>query len=282
MTSLSKRMMELPVWLETFRQDDEIQAASYEGCPADFRASLKTAIAFAFHLWGDNASEQKNIQNNPYSGFAHTLSSKPAAWTLAILSPDYAAPARFIAALLPAILAGCHQIYIVCAERSPSPALCTALELTGLEDIFVVPQSEQRLDALVKELTAMNTDGRILFFPACSGEFSKLRHNAANAGCPCWQEGKAPHLAVLEDDAKYTDVLRSDIIAWAHGLDAICSDSANADAIFKASVYGTEGQILPQALVFGSGMEGCWVHKGLTPDWFRTTSLCASFYSSEN
>ena len=56
MTKSPENIITLPAWLDALRQPDEKQAAAYEACPSDFRASLKTAIAFAFHLWGESAS----------------------------------------------------------------------------------------------------------------------------------------------------------------------------------------------------------------------------------
>jgi hypothetical protein len=63
--------IELPDWLDACRPDDALYADAYEGTPAELRALLKTAIAFAFHRWPSMEGENSLIRRSGRSGFAH-------------------------------------------------------------------------------------------------------------------------------------------------------------------------------------------------------------------
>ncbi len=279
----------LPAWLDTLRQPDELQASAYEACPADFRAGLKTAIAFAFHLWGNASIRLDSCTDNTQTGFRHRLAYRPASWVLAFLAPGYSSPARFIAALMPAILAGVENIIVVSQECSPSPSLCTAFELAGIEDIFVLPSENDKSSVLLRELRDTDNDGRVLLFPAPEAQLnthlSSIRHCAETLNIRLWSDTPSPRLSLLssEEIAEARAEPRKDILAWAHG-DACIDESADGqtDALFTSHIFSpfsplSECKTAP--LVFGPGLEACWIHPLLTPDYFRTGTLTASFRS---
>lgn len=296
MTKSPESIITLPAWLDAVRQPDEEQAAAYEACPSDFRASLKTAIAFAFHLWGESASSFATRLENSHSGFVHTLSCRPAAWTLALLSPNYISPARFIAAILPAILAGVSKILITSLGTAPSPALCAATELAGLEDIFILPSGTDDVPRLLRELYAQNSDGRVLLFPSVAREepgFSIARQTAGILKLHLWQDNPAPRLSIIpsalpsadENEAgeKNGNVLRRDIITWAHGDAQILDrDECGITARFVQDYAEgfTDAPDTYSPLCFGPGLETCWVHPLLKPEYFRTRTLRAYFSHS--
>ena len=59
--------IEIPGWLEACRPDDDLYADAYEGTPAELRALLKTAIAYAFHRW-PLADDEKQTPNDVRNG----------------------------------------------------------------------------------------------------------------------------------------------------------------------------------------------------------------------
>ena len=292
MTKSPENIITLPAWLDALRQPDEKQAAAYEACPSDFRAGLKTAIAFAFRLWGESASSFDTRLENSHTGFVHTLSSRPAAWLFALLSPDYLSPARFIAAILPAILAGVGRIIITSLDTAPSPALCAAIELAGLEDFFILPSNTGDVPRLLRELHAQNSDGRVLLFPSATNEDSGLsvaRQTAGILKLQLWQDDTAPRLSITrtadEKGAreKHENVLRRDIITWAHGDAQIldreeCGIAAHFVQEHPDGFPDASGTCSP--LFFGPGLETCWIHPLLKPEYFRTCTLRACFIHS--
>lgn len=280
----------LPSWLDAVRQPDEKQAAAYEACPSDFRASLKTAIAFTFHLWGESASRFETRLENSHSGFVHTLSCRPAAWTLALLSPGYLSPARFIAAILPAILAGVGKILVASLDAAPSSALCAAVELAGLEDMFIFPSGTDDIPRLIRELHAQHPDGRVLLFPSAANEESGIsiaRQTAKELKIHLWRDDPVPRLSLIPPSGKngagekHEHILRRDIVAWAHGDAEILDREEYGIAAHFVQEYADafpDSQAPP--LSFGPGLEACWIHPFLTPEYFRTRTLHAHFSRS--
>ena len=61
--------IELPGWLDACRPDDALYADAYEGTPAELRALLKTAIAFAFHRWPLADDEERTTRRSARSGY---------------------------------------------------------------------------------------------------------------------------------------------------------------------------------------------------------------------
>lgn len=283
MTTSPENTVDLPAWLEAARQPDEAQAAAYEACPAEFRASLKTAIAFTFHLWGESAGETGIRLDNPHSGFTHLRFTRPASWVFALLSPEYASPARFIAAVLPAVLAGVTTIIIASPETSPAPALCAAFELAGLEDIFILSSGAHDAPALLRELHTLDADGRVLLFPSASRppdpRFPAIRREAERLKLRLWQDAPAPRLSVLSRNGPAGERPRRDIIAWAHGdADILDCDGPGVAARFAECPDETLSRAdRAPALSFGPGLESCWVHSLLEPSYFRTRVLHARF-----
>ena len=127
------------------------------------------------------------------------------------------------------------------AETAPS-GLFAALELTGVEQVFAMRDPAP----LLRELPGR---GRILRFgkaplPECP--------------CPVWSD-RAPRIerTALPDTA----------VLWAHP-DALPADDG-ADVVYAGQII--IGEDTP--LVLGAGLEGCWLHTGLPPDFFMNERL---------
>lgn len=146
-------IFDIPAWLEAFRPDDDLYAQAYENTPAPLRALLKTSMAFAFHRRGMKDGDGAYRVDCPRAGFSRREDVRPAAWTLAVTGPGFASPARFLAAAVPAIMAGVPRILAVSSEPF-APAVITALELAGLEDSFVL--DAEGLASLYEDLRAVS------------------------------------------------------------------------------------------------------------------------------
>lgn len=291
-------------WLTPWRLDDAAAGRAYEETPPALRAEIKTAIALQCALEGEAPAESDIRTTSRTAGFYRRETERPAAWTLAVIDPAHAAPARLLAALAPAVLAGVERILIIAAGGVPSPAVCVALELAGLEDVFVLPalmrdappppRHSEKQDAPFPEHPAPadvlirlhdgNPDGRLLLFPTekslNSPFFAFLRRLARDRKIRIWQDSPAPRLLLAGSD----NPRREEVIRWAHG-DGVLERRPAAEAFPPAAreagwdaVYVDEAPAtLPVARVFGPGLEACWRNRETGIRFFRSASLAATF-----
>lgn len=280
-----------PAWLEALRPDDGLAAAAYESTPAPLRALLKSAVALHFQLWGEAPAQVTRRVLSPTSGFAWTTGDGPVSWTLAVLDPAHASPARLLAALIPAVLAGVDLVLTVCPDHAPRPVQNVALELAGLENLYVVPTQVRSgrpgLPELIAELAASG-EGRLLLFPTARSRFDpifqSLREAARGLRLRLWQDTPAPHLALLADEGDAAALRKT--LHWAHGdavLETFAPGSLPDRRDFDAW-YAPRPPVFEQALVseppllLGSGLEACWLHARLRPDFFRAARHAVRLY----
>ena len=269
-------VFELPDWLESFRPDDDLYANAYEGTPAPLRALLKTAIAFAFHRWKADEGESRVQTKSARAGFFRTEASRPADWVLAVAAEGFASPARLLAALVPAVIAGTGKIAVV-SPTPFAPAVATALELAGLEDSFLL--DDGRTADLYEDLRAASPDGRVIVLPSpqpLSAGQKDLLHRAAADGVPFFRDHAAPRLLSLYGKAEGESLGLSpdealSRLRWLHP-DAVLLDEPDRG---MNAVFAPEGCDLPfgAPLLAGPGMEACW--QSLAPEFFRTRTLSA-------
>jgi hypothetical protein len=160
---------------------------------------------------------------------------------------------------MPALLARVPLVLCVCTPGPARPELLCALELAGQEQIYVLDVA-QSLD-LLRSLAAQPRQGRLVLLHR--GALSVLCAAAAEAGVPCWEERRAPVLRICGSEP---DVA---LVQLAHP-DAASAEGAAPDAVYRSWPDGVQ---VRAPLVFSPGMEGCWLHPSLMPDFFRTTAL---------
>ena len=266
--------IELPGWLDACRPDDALYADAYEGTPAELRALLKTAIAFAFHRWPLADDEQHTSRRSARSGFAHSESSSPAGWAIASLGPGFASPARLLAALVPAILAGVERILVI-SEAPFSPAVCAALELAGLEDSFLL--DGEQMPGLYEDMRTLCPEGRVLAFPDAEGHFTpaqqELLHSAALDGMPRLRDLPSPRILCLHEPGSFHE----ESLRWLQPDAEFLSEPA--PDIRAAYVPGEESAPGGVPFVCGPGMEACW--PGPSPEFYRTRT-CSAFLFQKN
>lgn len=209
------------------------------------------------------------------------------------MDPAYASPARLLAALLPAVLAGVDMILVVCPDQPPAPVQNVALDLAGLENLYVVPSagaSAPTVTNLVREL-AVQGEGRLLLFPTEQSRFSALfqtvRETARSLRLRLWQDTPAPRIALLVDGTDETgEATARDKLQWAHG-DAVVrlvqpgtQPERNDFAAWCAARPDIFGKLAADhaPLLLGPGLEACWLHDGVSPGFFRITRHAVCLY----
>ncbi|MDR0239553.1 MAG: hypothetical protein LBI88_04885 [Deltaproteobacteria bacterium] len=249
----------LPSWLAACLVSDSELARAYEATAPELLAVCKHTLAVHHVFFGEAPDWEEQSVLRCVHGFRTRACSRPADWALVIFAADYASAPRLLAATMPALLARVPLVLCVCTPGPARPELLCALELAGQEQIYVLELS-QSLD-LVRGLAAQPGQGRLVLLHR--GALSVLRVAADEAELPCWEERRAPVLRICgaEPDAE--------LIHLAHP-DAASAEQAAPDAVYCS--WPDAGQ--EQApLVFPPGMEGCWLHPSLTPDFFRTRAL---------
>ncbi len=264
--------------------DDALLATAWEHSPATHRSALKQGMALHHALWGEGAARARQLREDANHGFAFLAEARPAQWALCVAAADYAAPARLVAALMPALLAGVRHVAFASVGETgkgipapPTAPLCLALELLGLDDLFCITPDQAR--SLVQALPAPRGGRLILLHTHDAGNiFAWLREIAHARGVACVEEAAAPRLALHSPEAVDAPLLR-----WAHGDAPIVrtgqtehAPPPGADAVATGilavdAVYGAPPELEGAApLTLGHGMEGCWLDTRLTPDFFRS------------
>jgi hypothetical protein len=205
------------------------------------------------------------------------------------LGPGFASPARCLAALLPALLAGVPHVAVarVAEDASPWPApVLAGLELAGQELAFAL--SPGQAQELAAELEGCCAPGALLGLGWGAGQGADgpelLRWSApewrvgawapagdwdwpglamAQAGCACevWLPPKAD---AAPAEAAGLPVRRGgwdDFLAAGHAARLVPPELAR-DALDAGA-----------RLVLTPGLEGCWAWPGLTPHRFTHTGL---------
>jgi hypothetical protein len=256
-----------PQWLDDCRIDDDALAQAYDSTPLPLRAAVKQCMALCHAVYGEGASADSHTVTDAALGFWHSHSRQPAPWALLIISPAYAAAARMAAALMPAILARVPRIGAVCVGGIPSLAARLTLELTGVEDSFIVNDDE--LDALLQSMNKSGA-GRVLLLHA--GELAHSASMVRKAGIACFEECRPPLLLAAQDCA-----LDPTVLAFAHGANCplvtnnAASPHTEPQPPARTAYYYAAAPSQPplsHSLVLAQGMEGCWLHAGLSRAFF--------------
>lgn len=263
-----------PEWAEEARLDDEPAASAYEATPPSCRAALKTGLALAHMHFGQSPGCLHEGRHDSHLGFWRHAASFPAPWAMLAFTPQYAAAARLTAACAPALLAGVPLVGAACVGGAPTSAALVSLELSGVEDIFLL--NETGLCTLLEE--SQPGPGRLVLLHR--GELDNVARAARALGLPCYEERRAPALILPEPDA-----FDLDILSFAQA-DALEQALENSRPTLPAAVYlrpeaarghckARSHDSFPYAgvLALSPGCEGFWLHAGLTPDFFMVSRL---------
>ncbi len=125
-----------PQWLEEYRLDDDLRANAYENACLSHKAGIKSALALHFAIENERHNTHTVIQK---SAFHLEYKEKPSELSLFIVEKEFDSSAQFIASILPALFA--KSEVCIAFREIPDNTLLLALELLGLEQVFVLPQA---------------------------------------------------------------------------------------------------------------------------------------------
>lgn len=264
-----------PAHLDGFRIPDEICAAAYEAASPQCRAAVKTGLALGMAYFEQTqvaGGHCRRERRDARLGYWLSSGRHPAPWAVVAFPPSYAAAARLAAAVLCAQMAETPLLGAVCVGGMPSAPALTALELCGVEDIFLMDPAD--LCALLEELPA---PGRLALLH--EGELDGVAAAARLLSLRTFEERGAPTLAVQRPDLFSEEVLR-----FCHGdavvERALLPGAGRPEAIFTAEETARphskvrdggpfrSGAVPLGRLSLSPGCEGLWLHTDLSPDFF--------------
>lgn len=238
----------IPEWLYDYELDPGLGA--YDALSPALRAHLKSQIAILYELCAAGARPGGGFCPLPGGGL-FTREKKPLDWALFVLDANYASPAGFIAALLPALMAGV-ELALVCRSGPKDtnaplhPAISAAMELLGREEIFALPPED--CAALADELLRLSPCGRVV---ALGGSYTGAAILPATVKIGL--DGAAPDAGVL---------------AWLHPGAVIepVKPGKRYDAVITA---GGSLAAYSATLVLGPSHAYFWQWPSLSPAFFQ-------------
>lgn len=253
-----------PLWTEELRLDDALAEKAYEATPPPWRAAIKTGLALAHAHFGQHTGKHRCTAEKSHAGFWSHVEESPAPWAIVAFTPTYAAAARLAAACMPAALAGVPLVAAACVDGLPQKAALVSLELTGIEDIFLLDQ--EKLCSLLQEMPSRH--GRLVLLHA--GELAPVHQCARGLGLRCFEESRPPHLRLLHPENFDSGLLA---FAQADALHTGAQKNHPPEAVLLAVEHGQHvpGHFCADdgLLTLTPGCEGFWLHPGLDPDFFR-------------
>ncbi len=260
--------------LEPYAIDDDTRAMAYEHASPQQRQMLKTAIAY-HALQGEGPSTSSCVLEYKAKGFWQRTHCAPAPTLFILCGEEYVSPARLVAAVMPALLAGVGQcIFVhVSGGKSLAPALLVALELLGLEEAYALSGLEQAKDfiqSLAADTAHIHNQRLLLLHQEQS--LASLRHSIQALHMPYFEDKSPPYIFV----APTIDQAMRENIAFAQPDAYPVSNPFD----FAHAYYGVERpsqKPLAQSITQGTAlyqqhytqnMEACWHMNGLDKNFF--------------
>ena len=244
-----------PDWLDAHAVDDARMGEAYESLNAQCRSGLKTCIARLHRIWGESPELSRSLFC-PRQGFCLEREERPAEAAVIVCAADYRHPAAFLAAIMPAVLAGVQALLpafilpVAFAGRRSLPAapLLAALELAGVERAVIL--DEETALALVRELRPERSR-LLLLGEAPFGEGLML--HAHNAGLACRSFFRTP-------------------CYWNERLnrgEPLSSTAEDLSGGQKASLSASGDEAADYPVGLDADHESLWIWPDLEPNWFR-------------
>jgi hypothetical protein len=240
-------------WLEAHALDDDCLGDAYEATGARDRAELKLCIARLHEIYGESPAMERRARFFR-QGFRLEEEEKPVPYLLIACEETLPFAAAFLAALMPALLAGVRRVlpcfvpaFRAAAGAEISSALLAALELAGVERGFSA--AEEDLPSLARSLCEKFGPGRLLVLGAPPfGE--RLILSAHRAGVACVPLVLPPR-------------------AECPAREAAKKPESGCDRIPPAG-----GAAVPHPALFPDGEpQSVWIWPDLPPAWFRRRTM---------
>jgi hypothetical protein len=271
-----------PRWALDHAVDDEAFAAAHDALSALERARIKQTLArmFAVHAPAVPLRQSRAAGFDP--DVAAVCRTMPRPCALVAIGPDFASPARLLAACLPALRARVGGVAVVRVDGGgawPQPLLA-ALELCGVETAFSL--SSRQAARLFAETGAAMPGGAVVDFgPA--GRIADPFHRLPAAACGeigVWR----PSARAFDLEALAFAQAGSRVTVWGRtaglpeGLEAGEGDFAAFLSRGYEAVFVPQGKALAALdaengpeLVLGPGMECFWACRGVSTAAFART-----------
>lgn len=276
----------LPEPFSAYCLDDSIMAEAYDALGPEKRAVLKKNIAVLHAVWREQRESTILTRRLP-EGYTVRQESEPAPYALVVCDAAYPSPACFLAAAMPALLAGVRLVvpcFVGNAAQSPAAlaSLVAAVELAGLEEALALPD-ETKLLPLAQALHGRGGAGRLVVLGPSPLARGALIY-ALDQGIPCLSLARPPHFypagAVEEDAAPALSVvsaLQAPPAAHAPGQGVPAVDAAHANGNGWPAFSWAEQAGIPTAapcdLELAEGLATLWVWPGLDPAWFMNRRM---------
>ncbi|MBF0513961.1 MAG: histidinol dehydrogenase, partial [Desulfovibrionaceae bacterium] len=190
---------------------DDRFAAAYDATTPMQRGWLKTTVRYLFELHHDHRRGEATQSASYAGGFAVSRLARPKDFALVLTPGPTAAPARLLAAALPALLAGVPEVAVASLDGKLSGPALTALELAGLET--ALETTPARFAELVRGLGETSARGLILLLAPGALKPGIAAALASSPNIEVWS-APPPRLAVLAAPRTRWDYAA---LALAHG-----------------------------------------------------------------
>lgn len=246
------------------------------------RAWLKQSMVMAQYCYGFLPwQEEQRREQAECAGFSSVLGSQPVHWALLFFPPQYPAPVRLLAALMPALLARVPVLVPVCTGSACAQNLLAALELAGVENVYALERAGHDAEALMQYLSANAEQktydcGVVLTLAGATVPASCADWIAARKTVRCWKEDVPLRCAFNP----HNPALDREQIRRSHPDMELCALPLDAeDGVFGFdALYGASAPA-QVPLVLGAGLEGCWIYPQLVPDFFRVRRMAFDYRS---
>ncbi len=246
-----------PDWLDGHAVDDARMGEAYESLDAQSRSGLKACIARLHRIWGESPDVSRSLLC-PRQGFCLEREDRPAEAAVIACAADYRHPAAFLAAIMPAVLAGVQALLpafvLPAVPRAAAPGslpaapLLAALELAGVERAVVL--DEEAALALARELRPERS--RLLLLGEEPFGEGLILH-AHNAGLACRSFFQAP-------------------CYWSERLnraEALSFTMGGVPGGRKGNPSASKGEAADYPVRLDADHETLWIWPDLEPNWFR-------------
>ncbi len=125
---------------------DQVLSYSYDFVGDVNRSWIKKFIAYLFSYYGHDSRTECVHKARERAGFVHERVSSPVPGVAVLADSHFKNWNRLLASVIPAAAAGTADIlvFLIKNHEQPCPEILAALELAGVENIFLIDQQEIR------------------------------------------------------------------------------------------------------------------------------------------
>ncbi len=130
--------------IRQYAVSDDLFASAYESLNDLQRGWLKKCIAQLCDWYHNPTQDCISHECVWRTGFYSLSTTQPRRWALILVNQNLPSPSQVLAASLPPMLAGVYEIFVIIVNDQDDSNLgtLTALELSGIENVFHCPFSE--------------------------------------------------------------------------------------------------------------------------------------------